>query len=76
MDQQESIVVLLGSFRTKSASRPLVCFGGLIDITIKGLTILLSIWAGIGYDICNMCNEVNQCSRPGLIWQDEYYGII
>ena len=27
----------------ESASRPLVCFGGLIDTTIKGLTILLSI---------------------------------
>jgi len=31
----------------ESASRPLVCFGGLIDTTIKGLTILLSIWPGI-----------------------------
>ena len=29
------------------ASWPLVCFGGLIDTTIKGLTILLSILAGI-----------------------------
>ena len=31
------------SRHTESASRPLVCFGGLIDTTIKGLTILLSI---------------------------------
>jgi hypothetical protein len=28
---------------SESASRSLVCFGGLIDTTIKGLTILLSI---------------------------------
>ena len=31
------------SKKGESASRPLVCFGGLIDTTIKGLTILLSI---------------------------------
>ena len=47
----------------ESASRPLVCFGGLIDNTIKGLTILLSIWAEIDYHICYICDEIYQCSR-------------
>ena len=47
----------------ESASRPLVCFGGLIDTTIKGLTILLSIWAEIDYHICYICDEMYQCSR-------------
>ena len=49
----------------ESASRPLVCFGGLIDTTIKGLTILLSIWAGIDYHICYICDVMYQCSRQG-----------
>ena len=51
------------SRRTESASRPLVCFGGLIDTTIKGLTILLSIGAGIDYHNCNLCDVIYQCSR-------------
>ena len=49
--------------RSESASRSLVCFGGLIDTTIKGLTILLSIWAEIDYHICYICDEMYQCSR-------------
>jgi len=53
----------VNSRRTESASRPLVCFGGLIDNTIKGLTILLSIWAEIDYHICYICDEMYQCSR-------------
>jgi len=49
----------------ESASRLLIGFGGLIDTTIKELTILLSIWAGIDYHICNICDERYQCSRQG-----------
>ena len=61
---------------SESASRPLVCFGGLIDTTIKGLTILLSIWAGIDYHNCNLCDEMNQDSRHMLIWQDEWHVLV
>ena len=53
------------SRRTESASRPLVCFSGLIDTTIKGLTILLSIWTWIDYYNCNLCDVIYQCSRQG-----------
>ena len=60
----------------ESASRPLVCFGRLIDTTIKGLTILLSIWAGIDYHNCNLCDEINQDSRHMLIWQDEWHVLV
>ena len=52
----------------ESASRLLVCFGELIDTTIKGLTILLGIWAGIDYHNCNLCDEMNQDSRHMLLW--------
>ena len=41
----------------------LVCFSELIDTTIKGLTILLSIWAEIDYHNCNLCDVIYQCSR-------------
>ena len=37
------ILFLVEVYGVESASRPLVCFGALIDTSIEGLTILLSI---------------------------------
>ena len=73
LDQQLKVWFCFG---TESASRPLVCFCGLIDTTIKGLTILLSAWEGIDYHIDYVCDVMYQCSRQRLMWQDKWYDII
>ena len=43
----------VNSRRTESASRPLVCFGGLTDTTIKGLTVTSRIFPE--------CYKVEKC---------------